>query len=143
MGDRNRVTRPALLTVGMILSAGTGAMLLMCVPLMLSGFGHYEIEGETVSAAEFAAVGLVPFAVGGAMLFAIGLTLAMNHPASRELMIGWWLLCAAAAIAYALKNNGAILDLTWLPALPVAVWYLYFKKNVREYYRQRREATGW
>jgi len=137
-----RIQRPALLTVGMVGSGMMGAGFLLSLLFAPFDIGTYDIAGEIVSGPTFLREGgLLSIAVGG-LLVAISYMLWRQDPDSRPLMIGFWVMSGVLAIATPFVSDGGGFDITWLVALAIAVWYLYFKKNVAAYYRGLKAAEA-
>ena len=127
--------RPTLLTIGMALSGLTGCLFLLVLLLAPFDIGTYTIDGEEVPGPEFLRTSGIALVAAGALLVAISATLARNHPLSRELMIAFWVASGVVNTILAFRSGSYGCDLTWLPALAIAIWYLYFKPNVVAYYR--------
>lgn len=130
--------RPALLTVGMWLSffagffwLGTYLMALLDVNEAISysgGRSRFLRDGATVAALGF-------------LLLLIAIGLWKERRWVRPLAMVYWL--ATLTVSIGIGTNRAESTLILLPALVLAGWYFYNKRNVVAYYEElRREATA-
>jgi hypothetical protein len=138
-----RAERPALLTTGMVMSGISGGLSLVLIAFAPFDIGTYVIGDETVSGPEFLRRGgLMWIAVSGLML-AISYMLYRHDPDSRPLMIAFWVMFGVISLTQPFLLPGeASVDVTWVIALTIAIWYLYFKPNVVAYYRALRDAEA-
>jgi hypothetical protein len=124
----------------MILSGFAGGVFLLILPFAPFDIGSYSIDGETVSGPEFLRREGIVLGGVGALLIAITYTIATREPLARELMILFWMLSAALGTLVPILRGETDFDLTWVPALGIAIWYLYFKPNVVLYFAAPRAA---
>ena len=135
---RQKADRPLLLTIGMYVAPGFGALLLLQVVLAPFNGGEYSINGESVSGLEFIEHAGPVFAVIGASSIAAGYAIWRNRTWSRWPMLAFWIAQLAGAIGFGLAAGGvgkaaAAVSGLLLPIV-VAWWYLFEKENVVEYY---------
>jgi hypothetical protein len=132
-----RRSRPALLTVGMVLSGLMGGLAALFLVLAPFDIGTYTIDGQSVTGPEFLRrEGLLMFAMA-ALLIGISVTLARDEPFARELMILFWILIGVLGTLIPILKGASELDASWMVALPIAVWYLYFSNGVVAYFSGR------
>ena len=136
---RQKAERPMLLTIGMYLSPGFGALILLQLLLAPFNASSYSINGESVSGIDFLEHAGLFFAVLGATCVAAAYGVWRGRTWSRWIMLAFWSTQVAGAIGFGLAAGGmadaasAVAGLL-LPIL-VAWWYLFEKENVVEYYR--------
>jgi hypothetical protein len=141
MNPSPSAARPTLLTIGMACSGILGAVFLFLLMLAPFNIGTFTIDKVPVTGPEFLRRGGVVFFAVCALLIAIGITLGANYRVSRHLMIAFWLVLGIVSIVPSFREAGD-LDCTWLFALAIAVWYLYFKSNVVAYYKGIASGTA-
>jgi len=136
---RQKVGRPLLITVGMYVAPGFGALFLLFLFLIPFGGGAYTVNGDVVSGAEFLREGGLLVALTGTSLLAVGYAIWQERSWSRWAMVVFWLIQVAGAIGQGLSHGGIAevagpLASLLLPIV-LAWWYLFEKPNVVEYYR--------
>jgi hypothetical protein len=147
---RQKAERPLLLTIGMYVSPGLGAFVLLQLLLAPFNAGSYSINGESVTGFYFLEHAGLFFAVIAASCLAAAYGIWRGRTWSRWVMLGFWVAQVAGAIGFGLAADsipGAASAVAGL-LLPIlaAWWYLFEKENVVEYYRalekenQAREA---
>ncbi|HYR29011.1 MAG TPA: hypothetical protein VEU30_11140 [Thermoanaerobaculia bacterium] len=133
-----RSIQPWLLTVAMVLYALGGAFLIFGLLLVSIGFGIGNTSAP-VSNWDFAFTGGLPILLLAVLLFAVSLTLALNRPISRALIIAS-LIAAGIMKLYYGRNEALAIVFAGAPVVIVALWYLYFEPEAVRYYRV---ATEW
>lgn len=135
-----RRERPTLLTIGMVLSGLIGGVAALTLVLAPFDIGTYSIKDESVTGPEFlrhAGLLMVTMAV---LLIGICVTLARHEPFARELMILFWILNGVISTLVPILKGASGFDISWMVALPIAIWYLYFKDNVVAYFTGARSG---
>jgi hypothetical protein len=74
--------------------------------------------------------------------WAIGFAIWRELPWSRYLMVIWVSAGAAQMAQFWGDGAGNQLDLTWLLAVAIAAWYLFFKGNVVAYFKALDRARN-
>lgn len=127
------VRRPTLLNVGMWASATFGVLLLLSLLLAPLNIATYSVNDEAVTGPEFLRAAGISVLVIAAFLIAISITLFVSAESSRYLMLLFWPAMSLVGVITS-RTMEADYDCTWVLATPVAVWYLFFRKNVVAYY---------
>jgi len=131
--------RPVLLTIGIYGSIAAAALLLFAMLSAAADMGFFKIDELEVSGSEFLSQFGIVMAVFVLLLLTIAYAIITGKAWSRDLMIVFWIGVGAWSFARALvgmrTGDGFQMDLTWIPALAVAVWYLYFSRDATPYYR--------
>ena len=141
MSDPGRppAERPLLLTIGMFGSALYAIVWLVLLLLAPFDLGSYHWGGQTLTGPEFLRAAGIPLGVAALTCAAISVGLWREQPWTRTLMIFYWAVIDAWLVAEVVTHHpwnigvpGAVIFAAAYMA--AAVWYLYFKRNVAEYY---------
>jgi len=141
-----RREQPLLLTIGMFGSALYAIVWLVLLLLAPFDLGAYHWQGRTLTGPEFLRTAGIPLGVAALLCAAISVGLWRERPWTRTLMVFYWAVIDAWLVAEVAKYHplelGAPGTIIFAAAyMAAAVWYLYFKRNVAEYYA-RLEGRG-
>ena len=141
-----RREQPLLLTIGMFGSALYAIVWLVLLLLAPFDLGAYHWQGRTLTGPEFLRTAGIPLGVAALLCAAISVGLWRERPWTRTLMIFYWAVIDAWLVAEVARYHplglGAPGTIIFAAAyMAAAVWYLYFKRNVAEYYA-RLEGRG-
>jgi hypothetical protein len=131
--------RPALLNIGIYGSLAGAAVLLLVILGAVADIGSFKIDDVEVSGRDFLSRAGLMMGLFVLLLLAIAYAIATDKEWSRDLMVVFWLTVGGWALAQAISSmhagNGFNLDFTWVVALAIAIWYLYFSRDAAPYFR--------
>lgn len=142
-------SRPLFLKILPYIATFIGFSGLIAVLWLLSGIGTVKAAGQGMSDQEILTYGALQLGLCAIAAFTIAFGFWKERPWSRHILI----VCLALLItlqlwrgleaAYPFEIGPFATRLPFPPeilTLLLAVWYLYFKPNVRAYYRKLKEA---
>jgi uncharacterized membrane protein (DUF2068 family) len=138
---RQNAPRPTLLTVGLYVAPGFGAVCLMGVLAAATNarFVSFSINGDAVTGHEFLATAGAGMTVMGVLALAIAYGIWQERSWTRWLILGFWAAVVAMNVGFGWANSGPSGAVSALVAVALFVllvgWYLFGKENVVEYYR--------
>jgi hypothetical protein len=126
---------PTLLKIGMWLAAGFGGLLWLGLFGAATGCGHFAINGEVVSGADFLSEAGLAVAILGGLLLAAAYGIWTERTWSRHAVMGYWLyqLLFLEMLSSGAGHRATMLGM--LPFLGGSAIYLYGADDATAYFR--------